>query len=217
MNKWLLAAILILIVLIGYAATLNWASYPMEIIEYENAVNSYSNRVYLQTLTNLTSSGNNMMNFTGHGFNDSISGLNYTQLYYWINKFLVYAPDNVSFIRQNYPIQILFNVSTRIAPDNRLYGRCGEFSLLYNSLLLANGYNARLVVDCSYQNKSYLPAGDHMWNEILINGKWIPIDTTQPISCLGNFTQCSYSYKKTVNMVYATNGFTIWDVTKEYA
>ena len=58
----------------------------------------------------------------------------------------------------------------RIA-DSRI-GRCSEWSMLFGALLNSLYVETRIVQD-------YL---DHCWNEALINGKWIHIDSTFSVS-----------------------------------
>jgi transglutaminase-like putative cysteine protease len=94
-------------------------------------------------------------------------------------------------------------------------GRCGEFALLYNGLLLANNYESRIVIDCSeLKEKSKKAAGDHVWNEILIDGAWMHVDPTerrvnQPLMYV-------LEWEKEVNLVYAIAEKEILDVTNKY-
>jgi hypothetical protein len=90
--------------------------------------------------------------------------LNYTQLLTWESARLNYTEGAIE--RHTDPIAIL---------DYGL-GRCGEFSILYASICLANGIPARLVTDAVV---------DHVWTEVnpSIDGKtWIHVDPTQ--SCV---------------------------------
>jgi hypothetical protein len=81
--------------------------------------------------------------FCKNELGDSIENLNYSQLVTWIHKYLTYTPNQ--FNREEMPIAILKSyVDSRLA-----FGRCGEFSLCMNGLLLANGYKTRLVMDNS--------------------------------------------------------------------
>lgn len=50
-------------------------------------------------------------------------------------------------------------------------GRCGEFSILYTSFLLALGFHARLIA-------AILDGDDHLWAEILIGDSWLPLDVS---------------------------------------
>lgn len=94
-------------------------------------------------------------------------------------------------------------------------GRCGEFALLYTGLLLANDYRVRLVVDCSVQTDSR-KAGDHVWNEVFINGTWIHIDPTEGIIDSPDLYSNPDKWNKNVNLVYAIQGDIITDVTETY-
>lgn len=94
-------------------------------------------------------------------------------------------------------------------------GRCGEFALLYNGLLLANGYQSRIVVDCSFQTDDRV-TGDHVWNEIWINNTWIHIDPTEGIINDPTMYSNPERWNKNVNLVYAIQGNVITDVTEIY-
>lgn len=96
-------------------------------------------------------------------------------------------------------------------------GRCGEFALLYNGLLLANGYRSRIVVDCSIKTDGR-SAGDHVWNEVWMNnGTWIHVDPTERIINSPEMYSNPDRWDKNVNLVYAIEGNAIEDVTNRYA
>ncbi len=48
-------------------------------------------------------------------------------------------------------------------------GRCGEYSVLMFRMLQALGYDTRWVVDW----------GDHCWAEVLVNGRWVHVDSCE--------------------------------------
>jgi hypothetical protein len=48
-------------------------------------------------------------------------------------------------------------------------GRCGEYAILYTSVLLALGHQARLLVT---------EQSDHVWTEVRIAGTWVPVDAS---------------------------------------
>lgn len=95
-------------------------------------------------------------------------------------------------------------------------GRCGEFALLYNGLLLANNYRSRIVVDCSIATGNR-KAGDHVWNEVLINGMWLHVDPTERIFNSPDLYSNPNKWNKEVNKVYAIEGNIVVDVTQTYA
>lgn len=135
---------------------------------------------------------------------DPIEGLNWRQLLDWEHRHFECTREELPKPRAELPIDIIVQAK----------GRCGEFSLLYIGLLLANGYQARLVVDCStLQDKSKKVAGDHVWVEVLIDGTWVHVDPTekridQPLMYV-------LEWDKDVNLVYAISKETV-DVTATY-
>lgn len=57
------------------------------------------------------------------------------------------------------------------------YGRCGEYSTLFNTLATAANVEARMVQPYYENGTNY----DHMWNEVrLENGTWFYVDTSWP-------------------------------------
>lgn len=90
--------------------------------------------------------------------------LNYTQLLNWESRRLNYTEGPIE--RHTNPIEIL----------EYGLGRCGEFSILYVSICLANNVPARLVTDAIV---------DHVWAEVNPSNDtktWIHIDPTE--SCV---------------------------------
>ena len=86
-------------------------------------------------------------------------------------------------------------------------GRCSEWSILFGAMLNSLCNETRIVHD-------YL---DHCWNESLINGKWIHIDSTldYPIS----FNHPYYyeqNWDKKYSYVLAFSSNSLEDVTKRY-
>lgn len=57
-------------------------------------------------------------------------------------------------------------------------GTCVDYSLLYNALCRALGYECNIVVG---------GINPHMWNEVYYNDKWIQIDTTRRFYTDSNF------------------------------
>jgi peptide-N4-(N-acetyl-beta-glucosaminyl)asparagine amidase len=86
-------------------------------------------------------------------------------------------------------------------------GRCSEWSMLFGAMLNSLSIKTRIVHD-------YL---DHCWNESLINGKWMHIDSTldYPIS----FNHPYYyeqNWGKKYSYVLAFSSDSLEDVTKRY-
>lgn len=86
-------------------------------------------------------------------------------------------------------------------------GRCSEWSILFGAILSSLLLQARIVHD-------YL---DHCWNEVLINGKWIHVDSTlhYPIS----FNHPHYyeqNWGKKYLYVLAFDANKVVDVTQTY-
>jgi hypothetical protein len=136
---------------------------------------------------------------------DPIKGLDWKQLLGWEHQHFEYMRGELPKPRAEMPIDIILQAK----------GRCGEFALLYNGLLLVNNYESRIVIDCSeLKDKSKKAAGDHVWNEILIDGAWMHVDPTerrvnQPLMYV-------LEWEKEVNLVYAIAEKEILDVTNNY-
>ena len=86
-------------------------------------------------------------------------------------------------------------------------GRCSEWSMLFGAMLNSLSIKTRIVHD-------YL---DHCWNESLLNGKWIHVDSTleYPIS----FNHPYYyeqNWGKKYRYVLAFSSNSLEDVTKRY-
>lgn len=121
--------------------------------------------------------------------------LNYTQLLEWESSRINYTRESIE--RHTNPIEIL----------NYGLGRCGEFSILYVSICLANDIPARLVIDLVV---------DHVWAEVnpSKDGKtWVHVEPTD--SCArtqkgrsiydipATVNNPSYYKKKSFQMVFA--------------
>ncbi|MEM3696898.1 MAG: transglutaminase domain-containing protein [Candidatus Bathyarchaeia archaeon] len=146
-----------------------------------------------------------LINFAKYVLQDPIENLDWKELLDWEHRHLKYTREELPKPRAELPIQII----------HQSKGRCGEFALLYNGLLLANGYKSRIVIDCStLKDKSRKAAGDHVWVEIFINNRWVHVDPTekridQPLMYI-------QEWNKDVNLVYALTDKEILDVTKTY-
>jgi transglutaminase-like putative cysteine protease len=146
-----------------------------------------------------------LINYANSVLHDSLKGLDWKQLLNWLHRHLEYTKEELPKPRAELPIDIILQAK----------GRCGEFALLYNGLLLANNYQTRLVVDCStLRDKSKKLAGDHVWVEILINDGWIHVDpTTRRVN---EPSMYALEWKKDINLVYAVTDRQIVDVTNFY-
>ncbi len=147
-------------------------------------------------------------NYCSFNLSDPIMGFNYTELLTWEQRHIIYIPtyDSILSDRRNMPVEILDRIgdgTTRMGANQWVMGRCGEFSLLYTGLCLANGIEVRLVVDESkmYNASKTGGAGDHMWNEVLVSGEWIHIDPTE--NRVNDSKMYVRDWNKDVNLVYA--------------
>jgi len=143
--------------------------------------------------------------YTEAVLHDPVEGLDWKQLLNWGHRHLEYTKEELPKPRAEMPIDIIVQAK----------GRCGEFALLYNGLLLANSYQTRIVIDCSVlQDKSKKVAGDHVWNEILSESIWMHVDPTEKrINCPSMYAM---EWSKDVNLVYAIAEKQILDVTENY-
>ena len=85
-------------------------------------------------------------------------------------------------------------------------GRCGEFSILYTALCLANNYRARLILDMS----------DHVWTEIWDNKqkRWIHIDPSE--KRIDDPKMYERDWKKNLKEIYALENGNVENVTANY-
>ena len=198
--------------------------------EYPQVVNNYSYRCQQMNQEQLK----NDLHKWAVNHSDSLDGLNYTKLLDWEHGYLEYSlnlsTDGSVYQRPELPVAILegeasyyFEGYVRSLVYNYNYtshkamGRCGEFTLLYYGLLVANGYKARIVIDCSYKtNSSKSSAGDHVWVELqLEDGTWMHIDPTEKrVNAPGMYAE---EWNKEINKVYAVDGTSVVDVTSTYA
>jgi len=143
--------------------------------------------------------------FARFGLRDSFEGLDWRQLLDWVHRHFEFTRGRLPKPRAELPMDIIVQSK----------GRCGEFALLYNGLLLANGYRTRLVVDCStLLDKAKKVAGDHVWVEVYVDGAWVHVDPTE--KRINQPFMYALEWKKDVNLVYAITDKEIVDVTKTY-
>ncbi|MEM2971423.1 MAG: transglutaminase-like domain-containing protein [Candidatus Bathyarchaeia archaeon] len=146
-----------------------------------------------------------LINFAKYVLHDPIGNLNWKELLDWVHRHLKYTMEELPKPRAELPIQII----------HQSKGRCGEFALLYNGLLLAKGYKSRLVIDYStLKDKTKKAAGDHVWVEIFINNHWVHVDPTE--KRIDQPLMYATEWNKDVNLVYALTSKEIVDVTKTY-
>jgi transglutaminase-like putative cysteine protease len=81
-------------------------------------------------------------------------------------------------------------VSQYITPDNRVRpnrvlnlidvrkGVCTEYARLLTTLARAAGVPARTVYGLGYMGDDVRAFGPHAWNEVVIDGNWVPVDPT---------------------------------------
>ena len=86
-------------------------------------------------------------------------------------------------------------------------GRCSEWSILFGAVLNSLSFKARIVHD-------YL---DHCWNEVLINDKWLHVDSTLqiPIS-LNHPYYYERNWGKSYLYIFAFDADRVEDVTQRY-
>ncbi|MEM3622866.1 MAG: transglutaminase domain-containing protein [Candidatus Bathyarchaeia archaeon] len=146
-----------------------------------------------------------LINFAKSFLHDPIENLDWKELLDWEHRNLKYTREELPKPRAELPIDII----------HQSKGRCGEFALLYNGLLLANEYRSRIVVDCStLKDKSKKAAGDHVWVEVFINNHWVHVDPTE--KRIDQPLIYANEWNKDVNLVYALTSKETVDVTKTY-
>lgn len=91
-------------------------------------------------------------------------------------------------------------------------GACGEYSRLFMVMADALGYAAKRV---------HAPGEDHVWNEVKIDGKWIPVDPTDVVLPTSDgWKEYDFMEKKEGNVSYVWAEYlhndTIEDITSLY-
>lgn len=203
MKKIILVIFLIILLIVGLAYYMMRPSYPM-------VVNIYKWRYEQMSELDVKKS---LIVYTNIVMNDSIDGLSYSGLLTWEHRWLEYTDGYLKQPRPELPIPIL----------ERGKGRCGEFALLYVGLLLANGIECRLVMDCSIKTDNRT-VGDHVWVEVYIGEykedlrqivwRWIHVDPTE--NKIDQPDLYAVKWNKNVNRVYAITIDKIIDVTDTY-
>lgn len=195
MRKFLIGILLIGLIIgtVAYLLT-RPPSYPLIVKIYRYRYNQMNTEEYKQDL----------LNYCGD-WKYFTKTMHYRELLTILRLHLNYSADSLEEPRPEMPIKIL----------ERGVGRCGEFSLAYNGLLLACGYKTRLVCDTSILlNKSRESAGDHVWVEVLDGDSWIHIDPTEDI--INEPMMYVKRWNKDINQIYAITEKEIIDVTENY-
>jgi hypothetical protein len=177
-------------------------------MQIEEAVLPKIARVYKQRYDRMATSEyiRELNEYADSVLHDSIKGLEWRGLLEWEHRHLKYTKGELPEPRAELPIEIL----------KQAQGRCGEFALLYNGLLLANRYNTRIILDCStLHDRSRKTAGDHVWNEILLEGFWTHVDPTE--RRINQPSMYVLDWKKDVNLVYAITRERVLDITELYS
>jgi hypothetical protein len=170
-------------------------AYPQIVTVYRQRYDRMATVEHKQELTN----------YTKAVLHDPIEGLDWKQLLDWEYRHLKYTRGELPKPRAEMPIDIVVQAN----------GMCGEFALLYNGLLLANDYQSRIVIDCStLKDMSKRVAGDHVWDEVLIDGAWVHVDPTE--KRINQPSMYALEWHKDVNLVYAIAEKEILDVTENY-
>lgn len=171
------------------------SAYPATVKVYRQRYNKMAEPEYIQELKH----------YAKAILNDPIEGLDWKELLSWEHRHFEYTRGELPKPRAEMPIDIITQVK----------GRCGEFALLYNGLLLANGHECRIVIDCStLHDKSKATAGDHVWNEVLVDGGWMHVDPTE--RRIDQPLMYTLEWNKDVNLVYAIARKEILEVTENY-
>lgn len=171
------------------------SAYPSIVKVYKRSYEKMASKDYVRQLAEYAESV----------LHDSFRGLDWKQLLDWEHRHLQYTKGELPRRRARLPVGIIAQAE----------GRCGEFALLYNGLLLANGYRCRLVVDCSkLRDKSRKVSGDHVWVEVFVDDKWVHVDPTE--SRVDQPLMYALDWEKDVNLVHAITDKEVVDVTDRY-
>ncbi|MGA9387743.1 MAG: transglutaminase domain-containing protein [Candidatus Bathyarchaeia archaeon] len=112
----------------------------------------------------------------------------------WIHEKVSWSDNEVE--RHSDPLEILAYGK----------GRCGEFSILFTALCLANGYRARLILDMT----------DHVWTEVWeeAENRWVHVDPSE--KRVDDPLMYERDWKKSLSNVYAFENGKMEDVTSSY-
>jgi hypothetical protein len=173
----------------------NEPTYPKIVKAYRQRYDRMAELEYIRTFKR----------YTRVVLNHPIDGLDWKQLLNWEHQHFTYTRKELPTPRAEMPIDII----------KQAKGRCGEFALLYNGLLLANWHECRIVIDCSpLLDKSKTAAGDHVWNEVQVDGYWVHVDPTE--KRINEPLMYARDWNKDVNLVYAIARQETLKVTRVY-
>lgn len=116
------------------------------------------------------------------------------ELLEWTHARVIFDKGNI--VRRNDPFEIIEHGQ----------GKCREFSVLFTAICLANGYQARLVLDMS----------DHVWTEIWNEelNKWTHVDPSE--KRINDPEMYEREWNKNLKEVYAFDNGRLEDVTSTY-
>jgi hypothetical protein len=114
-------------------------------------------------------------------------------VYQYMKKNYTYDPEQASVIRNQY-VGKDSNLGLQKFVETKK-GTCHQFAYLYKLFLDNKDIENRLAFGNFKAKQGYV---DHIWNEVKINGEWIPVDTT------GNGFGQEGQYENYVN-VFTTN------------
>ncbi|MBX5328596.1 transglutaminase domain-containing protein [Candidatus Bathyarchaeota archaeon A05DMB-5] len=125
---------------------------------------------------------------------------NYTELIQWENLMLSWN-NSSSMIAYTDPIEIY----------NYGQARCAGYAILYAELCISQGYQCRIVVNIF---------GDHVWNEVKIDGEWIRVDASPTGAPMNENIGYPLFYEEKWHappiLALAFEGSSIVDVTSTY-
>jgi transglutaminase-like putative cysteine protease len=105
------------------------------------------------------------------------------KIFEWVKK-------NVRFTRDPYRVEML---RSPLLTLEHKQGDCDDHTILTSSLLQSIGHPTRIVLVAT---RKLMPKNfNHVFSEVEINGKWIPLDTTVKESYFG-WLPTGYTYKK---------------------
>jgi hypothetical protein len=120
--------------------------------------------------------------------------LSLAELLEWLHEKVKWSKGDI--IRHSDPLAILAYGK----------GKCGEFSILFTALCLAQNYHARLILDMS----------DHVWTEVWNEKqkRWIHVDPSE--KKIDDPKMYERDWKKHLKKVYAFENGSMENVTRRY-
>jgi transglutaminase-like putative cysteine protease len=106
------------------------------------------------------------------------------------NKIFSWIKTNIAFRRDPYRVEMLRSPLITLERKN---GDCDDHTILLNSMLQSLGHPSRIVLVAT---RKLLPQNfNHVFTEVLIGDKWIPLDTTVSQSYFG-WLPSGFRYKR---------------------